>query len=96
MQTQPLRGVNIAVNVQSRNVSSIAKTQTFGPGLQADVHKSPAEASGPEQVGVTPQIKMEIFHVTSSILLPTPESGYMEQCPSDLHHQLNLKPQICI
>lgn len=41
MQTQPLRGVNIAVNVQPRNVSSIAKTQTLGPELQAHVDKSP-------------------------------------------------------
>lgn len=70
MQTPPLRGVNIAVNVQPRNVSSIAKTPTFGPGLQADVHKSPKEASGHEQVGVTPQIKMEIVPVTSSIPPP--------------------------
>lgn len=45
MQTQPLRRVNIAVNVQPRNVSSIAKTQPLRPELQADVAERTAEAS---------------------------------------------------
>lgn len=45
MQTQPLRWVNIAVNVQPRNVSSIAKTQTLGPGLQAGVEEKKARRS---------------------------------------------------
>lgn len=36
----------------------------------------------------------ETCRFTSSILLPTPESGYVRQRPSELHHQINLKPPI--
>lgn len=49
MQTQPLRWVNIAVNVQRRNVSSIAKTPTLGLELQADGDKSPQERPEPSR-----------------------------------------------
>lgn len=54
--------------------------------------QKPSEASGPEQVGVKPQMEMEMCDFTSSVLLLTPESRYMKQCPSDLHLQINLKP----
>lgn len=74
MQTQPLRGVNIAVNVQPRNVSSIAKTQPLSPELQADVAKSSQKRPDPSRSQLRSEkwlfVSLYLFNPTPR--LPTP------------------------